>query len=295
MSVNKIFIVGSGLMGSGIAQVAITSGFDVVLNDVNMELLEKARAGIEKMMAKSVEKGKLTDEEKNIALTRLTLSAELAAAADADMVIEAVYENEELKKKIFSELSGICREDAILATNTSSISVSALSSAVKNPGRFVGAHFFSPVPLMKLLEIIGGLSTSQETIEAVKEAGERMGKVCVLSKDEPAFIVNRLLMPMLNEAACLHERGVSSIEDIDKAAKNGMNHPMGPLELLDMIGADVVYASQEVIFKETGDPKYRPSVLLKNMVRMGWLGRKTGKGFYLYNEDGSKEPNPGLI
>jgi len=295
MGVNKIFIVGSGLMGSGIAQAAITSGFEVVLNDVNMELLEKARTGIERMMAKSVEKGNLSDEDKNKALARLTLSAELATAADADMVIEAVYENEDLKKKIFSELSVICRESAILASNTSSISITALSSAVKNPSRFVGAHFFNPVPLMKLLEIIGGLSTSQATIEAVKEIGERMGKVCIISKDEPAFIVNRLLIPMLNEATCLLERGVSSIEDIDKAAKNGMNHPMGPLELIDMVGADVVYSSQEIIFKETGDPKYRPSVLLKNMVNMGWLGLKTGKGFYLYSDDGNKTPNPDLI
>lgn len=294
MDVKRIFVVGGGLMGAGIAQVAILAGYEVTLNDLNGEILEKSRAGIDKMLSKSVDKGKLAAADKDAAMARLELSTELEAAADADMVIEAALEKEDVKKSIFGVLSSVCREDTILASNTSSISITVLSAAVKNPARFVGMHFFSPVPLMKLLEITKGLATSKATVETAKTVGERFGKACVLSKDEPAFIVNRMLVPMMNEATCLLERGVGTIEDIDAAARNGLNHPMGPLELMDMSGVDVAFAACEVIFNETGDPKYRPSLLFKNMVRMGWLGRKAGKGFYIYHEDGSKTPNPDL-
>lgn len=295
MGIEKIFVVGSGLMGAGIAQVAITAGYQVALNDISMEILEKSRAGIDKMLSKNVAKGKMTEEEKTDALARLILSDELSSAADADMVIEAAPEKAELKKSVFFGLSGICREDTIFATNTSSISIALIASAVKNPERFVGMHFFSPVPLMELLEIVKGIGTSDETVAAAKEVGTKFGKKCIVVKDSAGFIVNRLLVPMMNEAANLLELGVGSIEDIDTAMHKGLNHPMGPLALMDMTGIDIALSAMEVIFTETGDSKYRPSQLMKNMVRMGWLGRKTGKGFYVYNEDGSKAPNPDLL
>lgn len=294
MNIKNVFVVGSGLMGAGIAQVAITSGFQVTMNDLSIEILEKARTNIDKMLSKSVEKGKVTAQDKEAALARLTLSEELGAAKDADIVIEAALERADVKKSIFAQLSQICREDTILATNTSSISIAEISSAVKNPGRFIGTHFFSPVPLMKLLEIVTGLGTAAETVALVEDFGKQLGKTCVVSADSPAFIVNRMLVPMLNEAAGLLEMGVGTIEGIDTAAKNGLNHPMGPFELIDMTGIDIALAAQEVIYHETNDPKYRPSLLLRNMRRMGWLGRKTGQGFYIYHKDGTKTPNPNL-
>ena len=294
MNVQKIFVVGGGFMGAGIAQTAITAGFEVILNDISMDFLEKSKAGIEKMLNKSVSKGKMTQEAKDAAIARLTISDDLTAAKDADMVIEAIVENVEIKKSVFAKLSDICREDAILATNTSSISVAEIASAVKRPSRFVGMHFFSPVPLMKLLEIVKAVCSSAEAIEVARAVGEQLGKVCVVAKDRPAFIVNRMLNPMINEAISLLEAGVGSVEDIDKGMKNGLNHPMGPLELIDMAGIDIELAVMEVLYKETGDPKYRPAILLRDMVRMGWLGRKTGKGFYIYHADGTVTPNPDL-
>jgi len=203
-------------------------------------------------------------------------------------------EDASIKKAIFTKLSDICREDAIFATNTSSISITEIGSVVKNPGRFIGMHFFGPVPLMKLLELVKSLSTTAETVAAAKVAGERMGKVCIIAKDSPAFIVNRMLNPMINEAISLVEAGVASVEDIDMGMKSGLNHPMGPLELIDLAGIDIELAVMEVLYTETGDPKYRPATLLRNMVRMNWLGRKTGIGFYVYNADGTRTPNPNL-
>lgn len=294
MSIEQIFVVGSGLMGAGIAQVAMKSGFQVTMNDVSMEILEKSRAGINKMLSKSVEKGKMTEEEKNAALSRLTLSDQLSSAADADLVIEAAPEKVELKRSIFSQLSQICREDAILASNTSSISITLISSVVKNPERFIGMHFFSPVPLMELMEIVKGIGTAEKTVLAAQEVGVKLGKKCIVVNDNPGFVVNRLLVPMVNEAVMLLEHGVSSVEDIDTGMTKGLNHPMGPFTLADMTGTDIVLSAMEVIYNETNDPKYRPSQLLRNMVRMGWLGRKTGKGFYVYNADGTKIPNPDL-
>ena len=295
MKIEKITIVGGGLMGTGIAQVAITAGYRVVLNDLKMELLEKSRSAIDKMLNKSVAKGKMSEDDKNAAVSRLTLSDKLSSASGADMVIEAAPERLEVKESIFKELSDICREDTIFVTNTSSISISLISSAVKNPERFIGMHFFSPVPLMELVEIVRGLGTSDETVAAARGVGERFGKKCVVLKDGPGFVVNRMLVPMLNEACFLLESGIGSIEDIDAGMRYGLNHPIGPFELMDMSGIDVAFAALEVIFNETGDSKYRPSQLFKSMVRMGWLGRKTGKGFYIYHEDGSKAPNPDLL
>jgi len=294
MQGNKLYVVGAGFMGSGIAQTAIASGFTVILNDMSMDFLEKARAGIDKMLEKSVSKGKMTGEAKEAAMGRLSISTDYKDAADADFVIEAVVEDVEIKKAIFTELSAICREDAILATNTSSISIAEISTVVKNPSRFLGMHFFSPVPLMKLLELVRGLATSAETIATAKVFGEQLGKVCVVAKDSPAFIVNRMLNPMINEAIGLVEAGVGTVEDIDTAMKCGLNHPMGPLELIDMAGIDIELAAMETIYRETGDPKYRPTQLLRDMVRLGWIGRKAGKGFYIYHPDGTRTMNPDL-
>ena len=294
MSVQKIFVVGGGFMGSGIAQTAITAGYEVKINDISEELVARSIAGIEKMLTKNVTKGKMTEEAKQAAMARLSGAVDLSAAADADLVIEAVAERVDIKKEVFTKLSGICRPDAILASNTSSISIAELSSAVENPERFLGMHFFSPVPLMKLLEIVKGIATAAETVEVAKTVGEKMGKVCIIAKDRPAFIVNRMLDPMINEAIGLLEAGIGSVEDIDAGCKYGLNHPMGPLELIDMAGIDIELAVMEVLYKETGDPKYRPATLLRDMVRMGWLGRKTGRGFYVYNADGTRTPNPVL-
>lgn len=294
MDVKTIFVVGAGFMGAGIAQTAISFGYDVILYDNAVDILPKAKAGIEKMLDKSVSKGKMTQEEKDAAMTRLRTAESLNAAADADLVIEAAVERADIKKAIFTQLSAICREDALLATNTSSISIAEISAVVKNPGRFLGMHFFSPVPLMRLLEIVKSIATGPEAIAAAKVVGEQMGKVCIVSKDSPAFIVNRMLDPMINEAISLLEAGIGTVEDIDTGMKYGLNHPMGPLELIDMAGIDIELAVMEVLYNETGDPKYRPAPLLKNMVRMNWLGRKTGQGFYVYNADGTRAPNPNL-
>jgi len=295
MEINKIFIVGSGFMGAGIAQTAISKGFEVKICDLSLELAQKAAAGIDKMLTKMVTKGKMTQEDKDAAMARLSACDSFDAAADADLVIEAVTENVDVKKSVFEKISAVAKEDAILATNTSSISVAEISKVVKNPQRFLGMHFFSPVPLMKLLELVRALATSDATIAVAKEVGQRLGKVCIVAKDSPAFIVNRLLDPMINEAIFMVDEGTASIEDIDNGAKYGLNHPMGPLELIDMAGIDIELAVMEVMHRETGDDKYRPSLLLRNMVRLGWLGRKTGKGFYVYPEDGSKPyPNPDL-
>ena len=292
--VKKVFVVGGGLMGAGIAQTAITAGFEVALYDIAPEIRVRARDSIRNSLAKRVQKGKLDEAALETIMGRLTLAGSLEDAASADWVIEAASERLEIKRSIFAELSGLCREDTILATNTSSLSVTGLASAVRNPGRFLGMHFFSPVPVMKLLELVKALGTSDQTMEAAREIGRKLDKICIVSKDSPAFIVNRMLDPMINEAIGLLDAKIGSIEDIDNGMKYGLNHPMGPLELIDMAGIDIELAVMEVLYAETGDPKYRPAELLRNMVRMGWLGRKTGKGFYIYNSDGTRVPNPGL-
>ena len=291
MFVSKMFIVGAGFMGTGIAQNAARKGLHVTISDVSDVQLEKSCKNLEKEIGKLITRGKLTEAEGSDVLGRITFVNSLESCADAEVIIEAASENMEIKKNIIQEVDKYAKENAIIATNTSSISITTLGSCLKNPSRFVGMHFFSPVPKMPLMEIVRGLHTSEETIRIATSIGEFMGKSCVLAKDEAGFIVNRMLLPMLNEACFLVERKVGTIEEIDLGMKKGLNHPMGPLELVDMIGIDVELAVMEVIYAETGDSKYRPAVLLRRMVDAGFLGRKTGIGFYTYDENGTKYPN----
>lgn len=295
MVVKNLFVVGAGFMGMGIAQVAITSGFKVIVNDIAEDSLTKGRKTVETMLKKNVKKGKMTENAMQDALANLSFTTSIADCKDADFIIEAASENERIKISIMEKVDKYAKEDAIISSNTSSISITTLASHLKDPSRFIGMHFFSPVPLLNLLEVVKGLQTSQQTIDFTKEFGEKLGKVCIISKDEPGFIVNRMLIPMLNEAFFLMEHGVSSMEEIDLGMRLGLNHPMGPLELVDMIGLDVELAVMEVLYSEIGDPKYRPAVLLRRMVAAGHLGRKTGRGFYIYHEDGTRTPNTDLL
>lgn len=286
MAIQKIFVVGAGLMGSGIAQNAITSGYTVTLNDQRQDALERAKTNIEKMLKRDVEKGRMTEAECDTALTRLSLDATMNGAKDADLVIEAIFENLEAKQAVFKQLEEICPAHTIFASNTSSISLTALASATKRPDRVVGMHFFSPVPKMRLCEVIFGLLTTQDVLNQIKEVGEKMGKTLILADDKPGFIVNRALLPMLNEACVIVGSYIGTVEDVDNGMKLGCNHPMGPLELADMIGLDILLNVMMVLEKEIG-AKYHPSMILRKMVTAGFLGRKSGAGFYLY-EDGKK-------
>lgn len=294
MGVNGLFIAGSGAMGSGIAQAAVQAGLKVTLYDVAYERVERAIGSITKRLAGKVAKGKITQQDMDATLALLGGSADLSTAANADMVIECIYEDFDAKEALYTEIQKYTKEDVILASNTSSYSITALAKTVTRPERFIGMHFFNPVPVMKLLEITRGLATSDETLHAAREVGEHMGKVMIVSKDMPGFIVNRMLDPMANEAIQILDEGIGSVEDIDNGMKCGCNHPMGPLELMDMAGLDVLLAVMETLYQELGDSKYRPAPLLKKMVRAGWTGRKAGRGFYVYNEDGTRYPNPSL-
>ena len=278
----KIFVIGAGTMGAGIVQDFAQKGYEVIVRDIKDEFVERGINGINKSLSKLVTKGKMTEEDKEAILERITGTTDLALAADCDLVIEAAVENMEIKKSIFSELDRICKESAILASNTSSLSITEVASATKRPDKVIGMHFFNPAPVMKLVEIIRGMATSKETFEAVKEISTAIGKEPVEVAEAPGFVVNRILIPMINEASFILQEGIASVEDIDTSMKYGANHPMGPLALGDLIGLDVCLAIMDVLYNETGDSKYRASSLLRKYVRAGYLGRKTGRGFYTY-------------
>ena len=280
--IKKVGVIGAGQMGAGIAQVASQSGLVVVLLDADLGFAERGRKKIGDQLERLVQKGKLTADDRSAAVERIQPTSSYAAFADCDLVIEAATENQELKKKIFKDLDAAAKPGAILASNTSSISITLLGAQTKRPERVIGMHFMNPVPVMKLVEVVRGLATSDETYASVVELGTRFGKQLVTAKDIPGFIVNRLLIPFLNEACFALQESLGTIDDIDNGVKLGLNHPMGPFELADLIGLDTCLAISEVLHTELGDDKYRPAPLLRQYVAAGWLGRKAGRGFYKY-------------
>lgn len=286
--INTFGVIGAGQMGSGIAQVAAATGLTVLLQDVSKEIAQKAKDKIGAVLTRQVEKGKLTAEDRDALLGRIQPVDGPADLANCDIVVEAATENFDLKIKLLKAVDATLKAGAILASNTSSISITKLAAATSRPSSFIGMHFMNPVPLMKLVEVVKGVQTSKETYEATRELAVRLGKTVTTSNDAPGFLVNRILIPLLNEAAFAFQEGVGSLEDIDTGAKLGLNHPMGPFELADLIGLDTVLAIAEVLYREIGDDKYRAPTVLRNLVAAGWYGRKTGKGFYVYDEKGQR-------
>lgn len=282
MSIQKILVIGAGQMGSGIAQVCAQAGFDVKLNDREQQFYERGIQTITKNLSRNVEKGRMTEDEKQSVLNKITMSLSLADANDVDLVIEAAVENMEIKQSIFKQLDEITPAHTILATNTSSLPITEIAAATNRPEQVIGMHFMNPVPVMKLVEIIRGLATSDEVYTAIEEMTKKLSKVPVEVNDFPGFVSNRILMPMINEAIYTLYEGVATKEAIDDVMKMGMNHPMGPLQLADFIGLDTCLYIMEILHEGFGDSKYRPCPLLRKYVKAGWLGKKTGRGFYIY-------------
>ena len=282
MDIKRVGVVGCGIMGSGICQICAQSGYTVMVTEIDEELLKKGLTGIGKALQRSVEKGKITQDESDSGLDRIKGANRIDDLSGCDLVIEAIAENLELKQRVFGELDKICPEHTILATNTSSMCVIEIASATKRLDKVLGLHFFNPAPVMKLLEVVATIATSDETLRIGKEFGESLGKTAVITKDTPGFIVNRLLTPFTLNAIRMLEAGIATRDDIDNAVRLGLGHPMGPLQLADLVGLDTIYHSANMRYEELKDPQYAPSPLLKRMVMANWLGRKTGKGFYEY-------------
>ena len=283
MEVKTIGVIGAGTMGSGIAQVAAEAGFQVIMRDIEDSFVKRGLGIIEKNLNRAVEKGKKSREDADAILNRVRGTSLIDDLKDANLIIEAVVENMELKKELYSELERVCPPETVFASNTSGLSITEMASATKRPEKVVGMHFFNPVPVMKLVEVIKGASTSEETFELIMSITKKMGKEPIAVNEAPLFVVNRILVPMINEAAFVLMEGVAGAEDIDKGMMLGANHPIGPLALADLVGIDVLLAVQDTLYKETGDSKYRACPLIRKMVRAGHLGRKSGRGFYDYS------------
>jgi 3-hydroxybutyryl-CoA dehydrogenase len=279
----RIGVIGSGQMGGGIAHVCALAGYDVVVTDINDDALQRGREAIDRNLSRQVSRGKIREEEKDAALGRIHMGLDYALFGDCDMVIEAATEKEEIKREIFKKLTPALKPEALIATNTSSISITRLASSTDRPGKFIGMHFMNPVPLMTLVELIRGIATDEDTFALTRELALKLGKTPVAAEDFPAFIVNRILLPMINEAVYTLYEGVASVEAIDTAMKLGANHPMGPLELADFIGLDTCLSVMQVLYEGLADSKYRPCPLLVKYVEAGWLGRKASRGFYDYH------------